>query len=96
MFGPGKPSNHNFCKDCKFFVHHPKYDTKYGNCKKFGYVDLVTGEKTYLFASTAREQDCKGKYFQKLEISRGKDEDDSDHDEYEKPVPLYNRFLGFW
>ena len=95
-FGPVPPKQQNFCKDCKYFVPPLKYDLKYGNCRKFGTLDLVTGEKTYLFASTAREHDCKGKHFEKLEFSRGQDEDDSDHEQYEKPVPCYDRFLSFW
>lgn len=64
------------CINCKHFIQdisnypydNPPNDSKYGLCRNFGDIDLVTGEKKYNYASTTREFDhlCgkKGKYWE--------------------------------
>jgi hypothetical protein len=64
------------CIDCKYFVGEESrwpYDdapqAKYGKCKLFGKINLVSGEINYEYASLAREDDkmCgkNGKLFEK-------------------------------
>jgi hypothetical protein len=50
------------CINCKYFLEHKtnypfddiQDDSLYGKCSIFGEIDLVTGEKKYLYASTCR------------------------------------------
>jgi len=56
-----KPTDTNpppLCINCKHFipynVFYRSHMAKYGNCRLFYNVDVVTGEKSYEFASIAR------------------------------------------
>ena len=40
------------CKDCKFFISDKNISI--GKCKKFGSLDLVTGEIEYKYAAVCR------------------------------------------
>lgn len=47
------------CKDCIYFIGNEK------KCKYFHDIDLVTGDKTYKYASILRDNECgqEAKYF---------------------------------
>lgn len=55
------------CKTCKYFepLTNSSDKIKYGKCLNFGEIDVITGEKTFLYASTARNFSCKGKFYEK-------------------------------
>ena len=44
--------NFPICKDCKFFISDKNISI--GKCKKFGSLELVTGEIEYKFAAVCR------------------------------------------
>ena len=52
------------CKDCKYFIPNHR------ECKYFNNTDLVTGQKTFKYASIMREYDCgtDAKYFEENKI----------------------------
>ena len=52
------------CKDCKYFIADKQ------KCKYFNDIDLVTGQKTFNYASIMREYDCgtDAKYFEENKI----------------------------
>ena len=52
------------CKDCKYFIANEK------KCKYFNDIDLVTGDKTYKYASIMRNNECgkDAKYFEENKI----------------------------
>lgn len=57
----------NICRDCKYFrkshyLYH--YTIELGKCTKISNLDLVTGFKTYNYASVVREFDCKGNWYE--------------------------------
>lgn len=56
----------NICIDCKYFIKHlPNYpnqesnNSDYGKCKLFGNLDLITGEATYNYAKSIRNDSSK-------------------------------------
>jgi hypothetical protein len=59
-----KDTNKNFkniCINCKYFIKHwpdypdePQDNSNYGKCKLFGNLDLITGETTYNYAKSVR------------------------------------------
>ena len=59
-------NNKKICKDCKYFIADQK------KCQYFNDVDLVTGTKTYKYASIMRDYDdnCgeNAKYFEENKI----------------------------
>jgi hypothetical protein len=69
----GKNDLPKLCKDCKYFRPDNFYflsdifftDNRYrfGKCSKSMDIDLLSGKKTYDYASTVREFNCKGQWF---------------------------------
>ena len=57
-------TSNKICKDCKYFIANEK------KCKYFNDIDLVTGSKTYNYASTMRDNNCgeDAKYFEENKI----------------------------
>jgi hypothetical protein len=72
-----KNTNVPVCVNCVHFIEDPfnyPYDpppnnSRYGKCKTFGQINLITGELEYEYASTCRISDAKcglnGKHFTK-------------------------------
>jgi hypothetical protein len=52
------------CKDCKYFIGNER------KCKYFNDIDLVTGQKTFNYASIMRDNECgkEAKYFEENKI----------------------------
>jgi hypothetical protein len=57
-------TSNKLCKDCKYFIGDKQ------KCKYFHDIDLVTGHKTFKYASIMREYDCgeNAKYFEENKI----------------------------
>ncbi len=53
------------CRDCVHF-RSQLGRTEFGKCHHRGEVNLVTGEKTFMFASVAREHTCMGEHFERM------------------------------
>jgi hypothetical protein len=54
----------NLCKNCRYFIS-PRYheSIKYGECTRFGELNLVDGSVEYDMACVARDVKCKGEHF---------------------------------
>ena len=61
---PMKPTDPVLCKNCVHFRSAWLGRLEFGDCHHSYEIDLVTGEKTYMYASVAREYACGGEHFQ--------------------------------
>jgi hypothetical protein len=52
------------CKDCVHFRHNPLHNVQFAKCRRIFYIDLISGQKDLMYASLARETDCKGNHFE--------------------------------
>ena len=65
-----QPTDPVLCKDCVNFRSPAIARLEFGKCQRSYEIDLVTGEKTYGYASIAREHECDGgEHFQKRKSS---------------------------
>jgi hypothetical protein len=57
----------SICRECKYFrkTYSMYIDSlEFGKCTKVSNLDLVTGCKTYNYASIIREFECKGDWYE--------------------------------
>ena len=68
------------CRNCKYFKPEKSFKSEksqiqFGQCTYFGKKDLVSGEIEYIYASTARVDECgeEGKYYSPKKITDSTD-----------------------
>lgn len=53
-----------FCSQCKHFIQPYLGNAEFGKCEKSAVVNLVDGSYKYSYASTTRDYECKGMWFE--------------------------------